>query len=435
MKRNILIFALLVASASTAWAGDVITTGNCKASLQGDSLLITRSYQASRVGRRVQVIVSSTLQAGGYTFAGETRYFQGKNFKSKYKRFFKNSPVESCEAGTYESRFALSQSLLEGVTTARLITKVEEESCCRVNIHYDTCTVQLPRKVVKMEAAPAQLLLSVAEKLQPMHRLLHPMSEYKPFVDTMPINRDSSALLVYFPVDKSELNYNFKQNRETLDTITKIVTDIYNDDRSDVQVIQIVGFASIEGNERHNRELAAHRAQVLKDFINARVHQPDSIYEVANGGEAWIQMRDAIVALDKPWKEQLLHIIDSEPNPDKREQKIKAFEGGQPFAHIKKYILENQRNSGYIRIFFNAKTDKAGLAVNEAVEQLNGGSTDYAGLYNLLKPYDSDVRTSNVLGVICFKMGQKKEAVEYFSRGAAAGDTQAARNLQNINNQ
>lgn len=433
MKKIVSILVLTLFVSNFIQADNKITIGNCQATLQGDTVyVISRDFNINKVGRRAQVIISSQLQIGGYTFAENARYFQGKGFQSKYKRFYKNSVTLSAE-GDYQSQFTLTPEVVGNAERALLITQIEEESCCRVNVHYDSCWVILPQKPVVLEAAPTLITLSVAEKLQPVHQLLHPMNEYQPFAENVPIHRDKDALKVYFPLDKSQLDYSYKQNRETLDTIAKIVRDIYNDTRSDVQIIQIVGFASVEGSLKHNQELAGNRAKVLKDYIQEVVHQPDSIFEVANGGEAWLQLRDAIVELDEPWKEDVLNIIDGESDLDKREQKLKAYKKGVPFAHIKKFLLENQRNSGYIRVYFNAKPDLPGKAVNEAVKQINEGNADYEAIYNAIIPFADDERTYNILGVACYMTKRTDEAIKYFQKAADLGDKQAKINLDRIN--
>lgn len=96
----------------------------------------------------------------------------------------------------------------------------------------------------------------------------------------------------------------------TLGRIVDILRQIYADDRSDVGKILIVGFASPEGPLGRNTRLAGARAEVLKEYVNSYLELPDSLYEVANGGEAWGELRDRVEESTFDCRDKMLDIID-----------------------------------------------------------------------------------------------------------------------------
>jgi len=206
---------------------------------------------------------------------------------------------------------------------------------------------------------------SVVDELVIDNPVLCDISDYRPYDRNKAMRRDSAALLVHFDVDKSELRRDFRQNAETLDRIIDITKQIMADTKSDVRLIQIVGFASIEGRIRHNEELGQRRAEALKGYIQEAVNVPDSMFELNNGGEAWAEFRDQIAELIEQHDDtsaatiaelkRALYIIDNEPAADHREQRLRVMNGGRTWEYIKRHVLADQRNSGYMRIYFERK--------------------------------------------------------------------------------
>lgn len=85
----------------------------------------------------------------------------------------------------------------------------------------------------------------------------------------------------------------------------------------------------------------------------------DDQFEVNFGGEDWAdfrnQIEEAIVHGDAKSAElhQVLDIISSEQNLARREQKIKKLNGGRTYKYIRDHHLADQRNSGYLRVYFD----------------------------------------------------------------------------------
>lgn len=202
--------------------------------------------------------------------------------------------------------------------------------------------------------------------------VLEHISQYRPYDRTRVLRKEKGALYVHFPVDKVELRRDFRDNAATLDRIVEITRQLLADSTSSLSRIQIVGLASIEGGVQHNEDLAANRAQALKQYVLLQVPQAtDSLFDVASGGEAWAELRDQvndeIIEMETSGVEadgarlkglrDALDIIDSEADLTRREQRLRLLRQGTVFNYIKTNFLANQRNSCYLHIYYDQVPD------------------------------------------------------------------------------
>ena len=227
--------------------------------------------------------------------------------------------------------------------------------------------VEIPVDTIKPEPIPVvEEKPDVIKQLMAENPVLCDISDYRPYDPTKPMRRDSAALLVHFEVDQYDLKRDFRQNAETLDHIISLTRQIVADSTAEVRLIQIIGFASIEGRIKHNEMLGEQRALALKRYIQEAVEVPDSMFELNNGGEAWAEFRDQITELIEKHDgkseatvaelERAINIIDNEPAADHREQRLRVLNGGRTWNYIKEHVLADQRNSGYMRIYLERKT-------------------------------------------------------------------------------
>ena len=283
-----------------------------------------------------------------------------------------------------------------------------------------------------------------AGQLQKENPVLAHISQYKPYDRTRILRRDKDALYVHFPLAKSELHTEFRENKSVLERIVDIARQIMADTTSSVKIIQIIGLASIEGPIAGNEKLATNRALALQHYVQDRLQIPDSLFDTVGGGEAWAEFRDQLAecSATEPQHSQELQqaigIIDSESDANVREQKLRRMNGGRTWNYVKERILSDQRNSGYIRIYYDYVPDKAAKVINEASQLLTNDSSDcHREALRLLLTVRDDERALNALGVAYWLCGQQQEAIECFRRAAANGNVDAEENLRQLekNNQ
>ena len=283
-----------------------------------------------------------------------------------------------------------------------------------------------------------------AGQLQKENPVLAHISQYKPYDRTRILRRDKDALYVHFPLAKSALHTEFRENTNVLERIVDIARQIMADTTSSVKIIQIIGLASIEGPIAGNEKLATNRALALQHYVQDRLQIPDSLFDTVGGGEAWAEFRDQLAecSATEPQHSQELQqaigIIDSESDANVREQKLRRLNKGRTWKYIKEHILSDQRNSGYIRIYYDYVPDKAAKVINEASQLLTNDSSDcHREALRLLLTVRDDERALNALGVAYWLCGQQQEAIECFRRAAANGNVDAEENLRQLekNNQ
>jgi len=278
-----------------------------------------------------------------------------------------------------------------------------------------------------------------AGQLQQDNPVLAHVSQYKPYDRTRILRRDKDALYVHFPLAKSELRSEFRENNAVLNRIVDITRQIMADTTSSVKVIQIIGLASIEGSIAGNEQLATNRAYALQHYMQDQLHIPDSLFDTVGGGEAWAEFRDQLsecIAMPSPHTtelQQALDIIDREKDADVCEKKLRRLNGGNSWKYIKEHILSDQRNSGYIRIYYDYVPDTAAATINQASELLATDCSDcHHEALRLLLTVRNDERAQNALGAAYWLCGQQEEALECFHRAAAEGNADAIENLRQL---
>ena len=128
-----------------------------------------------------------------------------------------------------------------------------------------------------------------------------------------------------------------------------------------------------------------------------------------------------------------MDIIDQENDLNVRERLLKRMNKGRTWKYIKENILSNQRNSGYIRIYYDYVPDTAAATINEASELLTTDCSDcHHEALRLLLTVRHDERAQNALGLAYWLCGQQDEALNCFRRAAAHGNADARENLRQL---
>lgn len=244
-----------------------------------------------------------------------------------------------------------------------------------------------------MESFKVEDWKGVAGELAPHHPVLRPSSEYKPYTPDRILRKEEGALYVFFELDKSVLKRSFTEKEQTrdngpvLDEIIHITSSILADTTSSVSCVQIIGLASIEGSRSRNKALADSRAKALQAYIQERLSVPDSLFETVSGGEAWAELRDQVndmalagggAGLSVEQLQKVLDIIDNDPDADSRERKLKAMEKGTVYQQLKRHVLADLRNSGYIRVYFDYVPDENARIINSAIDAIEAGEMEKA---------------------------------------------------------
>ena len=274
-----------------------------------------------------------------------------------------------------------------------------------------------------------------AGQLQRENPVLAHISAYKPYDRTRILRKEKDALYVHFELGKAILRTDFRNNHSTLERITDITRQIMADTTSSVKKIQIIGLASIEGGVAANERLAQQRALALQRYLQQEVEIDDSLFDTVGGGEAWAEFRDQLsdLADQQPSLREVIDMMDGEADPDARERKLRTMHGGRTWQYIREQVLKDQRNSGYIHIYYDYVPDEAAATINRASELLRTDCGDcHREALGLLQKVKGDERAQNALGVALWLTGSRDEALRCFRQAASQGNADAKDNLRQI---
>ena len=441
MKRYIIFLPIFLWA--TSMAGAEVKIDDASVHRAGDSVRVDfkMTIPSRTVGSDYVQRFTPVIKNGSDSVALDEIEIVGKRMQKLRRREevltgkkYEVTPYQAVNGSELQYEVVVPYESWMGDSPVALTLACEREGCCRVSPMpgIAVCRDVRLRPPYEPVVAPVAVEPSVAERLAEVEQVLFPMTQYEPYSESMQVWRDKGALKVYFPLDKSDLSRDYRDNGKTLDKIVDILKQIYADDRSDVGKILIVGFASPEGPTRRNERLAGARAQVLKEYVNQYLNLPDSLYEVANGGEAWGELRDMVEASSFDCKDKMLHIIDNTEDLGRREWLLRQLEGGKPFGELLRSVFSDQRNSGYMRVYYTSEPDSNAITINEAQRLIAAG--DYDGAIARLEPIQDDTRSLNTLATAYYRKGDKEHALTLFKKAAEAGDETAKQNIKNIEN-
>ena len=244
------------------------------------------------------------------------------------------------------------------------------DTSARVRPAVDTTVVEQPVTVVETE--PVVETQPEPEIESDRHPLLRSIGSYVPYSSDMILRRDKGSVPVAFQFGKADLLRSVyvrgkeRDNTEGLDTMVNVVKDALADPNIEPVKVQIVGFASIDGNQSVNERLALRRAAAVKSHIKWKTGLPEEIFEVVSGGEAWSELMDELAErheageskLTQAEYERVLHIVDTVKDLDTRELRLKELDGGAVYEKLLKGLFADQRNAVCVRIYYdNVDTD------------------------------------------------------------------------------
>lgn len=432
--------SMLVAAATVAAASNASVNPTDSLSLRwmdDDSLTVSMKLDAGgqKIRRNTRVIVTPKLVGED----GNSKSLPAIEFATRRNRKY-NDRIVAFEKGTrnnvyatdatvaYNQTVEVEEWMLNTPLTLQIVR--EKEGCCNVDLlsqdNVGSTEYVSPFVPAAVPVAPRK---SVAETMSESEPVLAPMESYAPFNREIPLAKMKGALYVHFPMNKSKIDYDYRENRATLERITNIMERISADTASAVVKVRIVGLSSPEGPAKFNERLALERAEALRDYLAEKVDLPADAYEVIGAGEAWPDLEYSIENSDLENKEDLLRILKEVDNEVEREKLVRKFNGGAAFEYLKQQVFVDQRNAGYIQVYYEAAPDKDAEAINKAVTLVKEEKYDEA--VKLLENLDDD-RKYNTLGVAYFMLGRKAEAAECFKKAASEGDKDAENNLKGM---
>ena len=171
-------------------------------------------------------------------------------------------------------------------------------------------------------------------------------SEYITFLpydklDSVLVYANTNLVPIIYKVNK----YGLKRNSR-LDSIVYVINSILKTEAgSKLAYIWIGGSASPEGPLWWNKKLGEYRSSALANFLRRNTALDNSLLRVENLEEDWYSVTRVLARIDFPHKEQILDIINTEENREKRKIRIKAIDGGRTWSRLVREIFPPFRNA------------------------------------------------------------------------------------------
>lgn len=346
---------------------------------------------------------------------------------------------------------------------------------CEVSLRADTLDDCRCRIIGSGERPLASVLEA---NMQTMRKAL-PAFRYEAPLDTAPkrFNLSGKANIIFI-VNKTDIDWRYRNNRAELDTIIKTIAVVRDNPDATVESITLTGYASPEGPYDNNVRLAEGRTEAVKEYVRERGTFPPEIYRTSSVPEDWDGLRDWLANNHIPFREEMIKYIDEENvRPEDRNDVFAKW-----FPHQYPWLLENVyptlRHTDYkityvIRQYLDVeeikrvmKSNPGNLSQNElfmVAASLPEGSREREDVFDLavrLFP-DSDVANLNAAnsamnrgdlngaerfleragdspsaqyarGILKAMRGEYREAIPYLQQGADAGYEGAAQSIKRI---
>lgn len=152
-----------------------------------------------------------------------------------------------------------------------------------------------------------------------------------------------------FQSGKSVIIPTYRRNPVELDKIRQMFVEIAADSDVNINGLFIEGYASPEGSYTLNERLSRERAQALKEYIlnNFELPLTQDKVKVSWVAEDWDGLETLIRMDDMQYKEEILALIESEEELDRREQKLRQLRGGAPYRKMLNELFPQLRRVEY----------------------------------------------------------------------------------------
>lgn len=211
---------------------------------------------------------------------------------------------------------------------------------------------------------------------------------------------------VEFPVNKTTLLPDFRNNSFELAKIRASIDSVRNDKDVTIRDMRITGYASPEGSYANNTRLAKGRTEAVRAYVNRLYSFPAGLVSTNYVPEDWEGLRAWVAGSDLEDAEGILSIIDNTRlAPDARDAKIRSTYP-QAYAYLLSNVYPSLRHTDYrinytVRSYSSPeeileiiKTRPGNLSLNEffvAANSLEPGSELYNEVFDIaVRVYPDD---------------------------------------------
>ena len=342
MKRICIYVALGVLGAFSAHAQEINIGQTVARKISDDKVEVSFSMDCStlRLPSRRQMVItpliisrseSDTLALPSVCIAGRNRYRMNKRKERLYGKEYGKAPVAG--EGQEMIRFNRKRDMLleynetvpaqEWMSGARVEIFRELQGCAGCGEALGNAPVaELPLFKEEVERPNLQIMLAQAEEKR------------RSFTRSAYLN---------FKVNQSALLADYMNNPVELAKIYSSIDSIREDNNYRIARIEIVGYSSPEGSYAANARLSEQRAKALEQNLKHAYQLDDSMIDCRSVPENWEGLAAWLREYRPSYMQKVLDIIGQTPEPDARDAKIKAIDGGKIYNALLQEVYPKLR--------------------------------------------------------------------------------------------
>ncbi len=365
---------------------------------------VTGTFSQKYFNKKAVLTVTPVLRYGNKEMKAQPGVFQGE-------KVLGNDQIISYKAGgTYQLKpnFAFNPEM------------AKSELFLNFDVVQKKKTYKLPAvKIADGVLATAQLASTSPKELQPA---LSPDN----FQRITQENQDADIL---FLIQQAQLRQT-ELNKDDVKQFSQKVKDARDAQNKEITSLEVLGYASPDGNLELNTNLAEKRQKVTTDYINKELKKLQASVSVDSKftAEDWDGFRKLMEASEIQDKELILRVLSMYQDPEQREREIKNL--STTFQAIAGEILPQLRRSRLkmtVDVTGKSDTEIMNLALSSpkeltANELLYAGtlattSKEQADIYEkFIDIYPEDARGYNNLGLMLYYDGDLKDSERLFEK-------------------
>lgn len=426
MKRICIYMALGLLGAFSAHAQEINIGQAVARKISDDKVEVSFNMDCStlRLPSRRQMIITpliisrsenDTLALPSVCIAGRNRYRMNKRKESLYGK------EPAAGEGQEMIRFNRKRDMLleynetvpaqEWMSGARVEIFRELQGCAGCGEALGNAPVaELPLFKEEVERPNLQIMVAQAEEKR------------RSFTRSAYLN---------FKVNQSVLLADYMNNPAELAKIYSSIDSIREDNNYRIARIKIVGYSSPEGNYDANARLSEQRAIALVQNLKHAYKLDGSMIECRSVPENWEGLAAWLREYRPSYMQKVLDIIGQIPEPDARDAKVKAIDGGKIYNALLREVYPKLRLVEYTvsytvvpfsveqgREIIKTRPDK--MNHNEMYQvavSYGKGSDEYNRIIRMIADrFPSDRIANNNAAIVAWEMGDYDAMQVYLKR-------------------
>ena len=426
MKRICIYMALGLLGAFSAHAQEINIGQAVARKISDDKVEVSFNMDCStlRLPSRRQMIITpliisrsenDTLALPSVCIAGRNRYRMNKRKESLYGK------EPAAGEGQEMIRFNRKRDMLleynetvpaqEWMSGARVEIFRELQGCAGCGEALGNAPVaELPLFKEEVERPNLQIMVAQAEEKR------------RSFTRSAYLN---------FKVNQSALLADYMNNPVELAKIYSSIDSIREDNNYRIARIEIVGYSSPEGSYAANARLSEQRAKALEQNLKHAYQLDDSMIDCRSVPENWEGLAAWLREYRPSYMQKVLDIIGQTPEPDARDAKIKAIDGGKIYNALLQEVYPKLRLVEYTvsytvvpfsveqgREIIKTRPDK--MNHNEMYQvavSYGKGSDEYNRIIRMIADrFPSDRIANNNAAIVAWEMGDYDAMQVYLKR-------------------